>query len=221
MRNICNPAINGYANPLYLYSLIHSYPTPLVRDICRCIGVTTLVTPNFFTNNDTLRRLRFCSFFLDLTTVEQLAKFEQYLRNPSCAPPFKEFMGKLGLYLLQLTRSAEGSEMQHEIPLVLRLDELLQKLEILRPCLSSADCTGVESELKVLSGNLFRDTIKTMGRADVAPVARALTCADTCLKQQRYNNTLLLKRCPSLTKPDGDGASVKTEWVTGNRLKTP
>ena len=136
--------------------------------------------------------------------------FEQYLRNPSCVAPFNEFMATFGRALLKLTRSAENSEEEHAVPLVRKIQDLMLKLDILRPCLSSADCTVVESELKVLSGNIFRDTIKTMGKVDVAPVARAISGTDVCLRQQRYENALLLKRTPSMTNEDGEKAARTT-----------
>ena len=138
--------------------------------------------------------------------------FEQYLRNPSCVSPFGEFMAKFGLLLLQITRASENSELRHTLPLAQKIQELLLKLDILRPFLSSGDSTSVDTELKLLSGNLFRDTIKTMGRSDVAPVARSIQCVDLCLRQQRYENCILPKRTPSITKDDGDQSSVGTIW---------
>ena len=131
-------------------------------------------------------------------------------------------MGQVGLPIRQLTRSGDVSESQREIQSVQKMGGLLQKLEILCPRLSSADCTTFDGELKVISGNLFRDTVKTMGMADVAPVARSLLCVDPCLRQKRYANTIPLKRFPSFTNADGDLPSVKTAWgVTGKYSGTP
>ena len=131
-------------------------------------------------------------------------------------------MGQVGLPIRQLTRSGDVSESQREIQSVQKMGGLLQKLEILCPRLSSADCTTFDGELKVISGNLFRDTVKTMGRSGVEPVARSLLCAGPCLRQKRYANTIPLKRSPRFANADGDRSSVKTAWgVTDQYFGAP
>ena len=65
-------------------------------------------------------------YFLDLATLDSLAKFGQYLRIPSCVAPFGKFMARFGP-LLQLMRSAESSEDQHVIPLVQKIRQLIPK----------------------------------------------------------------------------------------------
>ena len=76
---------------------------------------------------------------------------------------------------------------------------LVAKLNILKPCLCSADIAIMEADVQRNSGKLSQDCIKTIGIEDIEKLAEEQKQNDPEIKMTdaRANGLLTLKRSPA------------------------